>query len=129
MPVHKGVFHLKEYIMQELEMPYQVVAISTGDMGKPDAKQIDIEIWMPSLQKYLETHSADYMSDYQARRLKTYVQRNGTNELVHMNDATGIAFSRIPAAIIENYQTKEGTVIIPKILRPFMYGKKEISNG
>lgn len=119
---------IQEHIMSELELPYQVVSICTGDMGKPDAKQMDIEVYMPGMGKYLETHSADYMSDFQARRLKTFVKTKDSKELVHMNDATVVAFSRILAAILENYQTEKGTVRIPKVLKPFMYGIKEIKH-
>ena len=124
----KALVAIQEYIMNELAIPYQVVSICTGDMGKPDAKQIDIEAWMPGLNRYLETHSADYITDFQSRRLKTFVKRENGKELVYMNDATAVAFSRILAAIIENFQTKKGTVTIPKVLRPCMFGKKEISN-
>ena len=118
---------IQEYIMSSLELPYQVVAISTGDMGKPAARQIDLETWMPGQQKYRETHSADYVTDYQARRLKTFITRETGKELAHMNDATALAFSRIFAAIIENYQTEKGSVRIPSILIPLMNGLKEIS--
>ena len=64
---------VQEYLMQQLNLPYQVVMVCTGDMGKPDARQIDIEVWLPGQQRYRETHSADLMTDYQARRLNTRV--------------------------------------------------------
>lgn len=112
---------IQEEIMQELKLPYRVVNVCTGDMGGPDARQIDIETWMPAQNKYRETHSADYMGDYQSRRLETKVKRkNGKTELVHMNDATCIAIGRTLIAILENYQNADGSVTIPEVLRPYM---------
>ena len=111
--------------MQGLEIPYQVVEICTGDMGGPDAKQIDIEAWLPSENRYRETHTADLMTDYQSRRVGTKVKVGSKTEFVHMIDATAFAVGRTLIAIIENYQTKDGTVKIPKALQKYV-GKKEI---
>jgi len=112
---------IQEYLMQALKIPYQVVAICTGDMGAPDARQIDIEAWMPGENKYRETHTADYMGDYQARRLNTKMRRkHGGIEFVHMNDATAIAMSRTPIAIIENYQTADGKIRVPEVLQKYL---------
>ncbi|MEK7151255.1 MAG: serine--tRNA ligase [Patescibacteria group bacterium] len=117
---------IQEYLMQALGVPYRVVQICTGDMGGPDARQIDIECWMPGQNRYRETHTADLMTDYQARRLNTKVKRaGGKTEFVHMNDATAIAIGRTIIAIMENYQTKKGTIVVPKVLRKWM-GVKEI---
>jgi len=121
---------IQEYFFQSLNIPYQVVAICTGDMGGPDARQIDIEAWMPGQNRYRETHTADLMTDYQARRLGIKVKRSppvgGGTEFIHMNDATALALSRTPIAIMENYQTKKGTIEVPKVLRKYMGGMKEI---
>lgn len=117
---------IQEHLMQSLGVPYRVVQICTGDMGGPDARQIDIESWMPGQGRYRETHTADLMTDYQARRLNIKVKRGGKAEFVHMNDATAIAIGRTIIAIMENYQTKEGTIKIPKVLRKYMFGIKEI---
>lgn len=123
MQEHLFLVAIQEHLMQALKIPYRVVNICTGDMGAPDAHQIDIECWMPGQGKYRETHTADYMTDYQARRLRTRVKReNGDTVFVHMNDATAIAMSRVPIAIIENYQTAEGFVNIPDALKPWMHG-------
>lgn len=120
------IVSIQEYLMRSFELPYQVVAICTGDMGGPDARQIDIETWMPSQNKYRETHTSDMMTDYQARRLGTKVKRaNSKTELVHMNDATAFALGRIIIAILENYQRKDGKVDVPKILQKYV-GKKVI---
>ncbi|OGM05773.1 serine--tRNA ligase [Candidatus Woesebacteria bacterium GWB1_43_5] len=116
---------VQEYLMQQLEIPYQVVAICTGDMGTPDFRQIDIDSWMPGQDKYRETHTSDYMTDYQSRRLNFKVSIKGKNEFVHMNDATAFAMGRTIIAILENYQQKDGSVEIPKVLQKYM-GKEKI---
>ena len=116
-----------EYLVQALQLPYQVLIMCTGDMGKQDARHIDIEVWMPGQNKYRETHTSDLMTDFQARRLNTRVKRNsGETQYVHMNDATAFALSRTVVAIMENYQTKKGTIEVPKVLRKYMGGVKEI---
>ena len=117
---------IQEYLMQSLGIPYRVMQICTGDMGGPDARQIDIESWMPGQGRYRETHTADLMTDFQARRLNIKVKRGGKAEFVHMNDATAIAIGRTIIAVMENYQTEKGTIKIPKVLRKYMFGVKEI---
>lgn len=115
-----------EHMVQELVLPYQVLIMCTGDMGKQDARHLDLEIWMPGQNKYRETHTSDLMTDFQARRLNTRVKRNdGEFQHVHMNDATAFALSRIVVAIMENYQTEKGTIKIPKVLQKYT-GFKEI---
>ena len=118
---------LQEYFMRQLGLPYQVVAVCTGDMGAPDVRQIDIETWMPGQGVYRETHSADLMGEYQARRLGVRVRRDsGEKEFVHMNDATVFALGRILIAIIENNQQPDGTVLVPEVLRSYMGGLREV---
>ncbi|MEK7075205.1 MAG: serine--tRNA ligase [Patescibacteria group bacterium] len=120
---------LQEHINQCLELPYQVVEISTGDMGAPDYRQIDIETWLPGQDRYRETHTSDYMTDFQSRRLNIKVKRkDGKTELVYMNDATAAA-GRTLIAILENYQQEDGTIVIPEALQPFMFGKKKITKA
>ncbi len=109
---------IQEHLMQQLEIPYQVVMICTGDMGGPDARQIDIEAWFPAQNKYRETHTSDLNTDYQARRLNTKVSRNGKNEFVHMNDATVFA-GRPLLSILENNQQKDGSIVVPKALQKY----------
>jgi seryl-tRNA synthetase len=114
------IISVQEHLLQELELPYQVVSLCTGDMGKPDFRQIDMETWVPSQEKYRETHTSDYMTDYQSRRLGTfYKNKEGVRELVHMNDATAFAIGRILIMILENHQQKDGSVNIPKALRKY----------
>ena len=119
------ILAIQEHMIQELGLPYQVVAISTGDMGVPDARQIDIETWMPGQNKYRETHTSDLMTDFQSRRLGIRFKRDNKSEFVHMNDATAFA-GRTLIAIMENFQTEKGTIKIPKILQKYMGGIKEI---
>ncbi len=124
---HLFLIALQEKIMQLLGIPYQVLTKCTADIGKPNARGVDIEAWLPGQGKYRETHTADFMTDYQARRLKTRVRREGGEiELIYTNDATALPLSRGPIAIIENYQTAEGDVIVPEVLRPYMGNKEKI---
>lgn len=114
---------IQEYLMGSLGLPYQVMAICTGDMGVPDFKQVDIETWMPGQDKYRETNTSDYNTDYQSRRLNIKVKKdNGETELVHMNDATAFAIGRTIIAIMENFQQADGSVKIPEVLRKYMPG-------
>ncbi len=118
---------IQEHVLKTLNLPYQVVAVCTGDMGFPDTRQLDIETWMPGQNKYRETHSSDYTGGFQARRLNTRVRRaDGKIEHVHMNDATVVASGRTLIAIIENYQQADGSIKIPEALRPYMGGREFI---
>ncbi|OGC38417.1 serine--tRNA ligase [candidate division WWE3 bacterium RBG_13_37_7] len=111
---------IQEYLLQKLELPYQVVHICTGDMGKPDFRQIDMECYIPTQKKYRETHTSDYMTDYQSRRLNTmYIDEKGNKKYVHMNDATAIAIGRILIAILENHQKADGSVRVPEALTAY----------
>ena len=121
---------IQEYLMQSLKIPYQVVAICTGDMGGPDYRQIDIESWMPGQNRYRETHTSDYMTDYQSRRLQTRVRMNkGETIFVHMNDATAFAMGRTIIAILENYQQEDGLIKIPEVLKQYMNKRDVISKN
>jgi seryl-tRNA synthetase len=121
---HLFMVAIQEKIMQLLEVPYQVLLKCTADIGKPNARGIDIEAWLPGQDKYRETHTADYMTDYQARRLKTRVRReNGDIQLVHTNDATALPLSRGPIAIMENHQQADGSIGVPVKLQPYLRGR------
>ncbi len=123
---HLFLLSLQEALMQKLELPYRVVENCTGDMGWTDARQFDIEAWFPSQNKYRETHSCSNTTDFQSRGIGTkYKTREGKKGLVYTLNATG--FSQRPIlAILENFQTKEGTVRVPKALRDYV-GKSEIT--
>jgi len=123
----KLIVGLQEYLVQQLKIPYRLVHICTGDTGGPDYNQFDIECWMPSQNKYRETHTSDYMTDYQTRGIKSfYKDKDGTRKLLHTNDATAFALGRTLITIIENYQQKDGSVKIPEVLQEYMGGIKEI---
>lgn len=112
---------IQEYLMAQLGLPYRVLKKCTFDIGKPNASGMDIEVWLPGQDKYRETHTADYMTDYQARRLNTRVRReSGDLELIYTNDATAFALGRIMIAIIENGQEVDGKVKIPIVLQPYL---------
>ncbi len=117
---HLFLVAIQEYLMQQLGLPYHVLEKCTADIGRPNAKGVDIEVWVPSQNMYRETHTADYIGDYQTRAMKTRVRReDGTIVLAHTNDAT--AFSQRPlVGILENYQTTEGDVVVPEVLRPYL---------
>lgn len=112
---------LQEHMIQQLGLPHQVIQICTGDTGKPDFNQYDIECWIPAQKRYRETHTSDYMTDFQARRLNIrYKDKTGKNQYVHMNDATAMAIPRTLIAILENYQQADGSVIVPKVLQQYV---------
>ncbi|MHA7776308.1 serine--tRNA ligase [Roseibium sp. M-1] len=118
---------IQERLMQLIGIPYQKLQKCTFDIGKPNAKGSDIEAWLPGQDKYRETHTADYMTDYQARRLNTRVRRTeGALEFIHTNDATAFACGRALIAIIENYQNEDMSVTVPDVLQSYMGGRKTI---
>lgn len=124
---HLLMIAIQEYLMQQLKLPHHVLNKCTADIGKPNARGVDLEVWLPGHNRYLETHTADFMTDYQARRLQTrYKKASGEVELVHINDATAYAPGRTMIGIIENYQNDNGTITVPEILRPYMGGQASI---
>lgn len=125
---HEKMVGFSEALLQNLELPYQVLRMCTGDMGAGQRKKYDIETWFPGQQKYRETHSASYFNDFQARRLNIkYQAKDGTTKFVYTLNNTMAATPRLLAAIIENYQQKDGTIKVPKVLVPYM-GKEIITN-
>lgn len=123
---HLLMIAIQEYLMQQVGLPYRVMQKCTADIGKPNARGVDIDVWLPSQNQYRETHTADLITDYQTRRMNTRVRRmDGRLELAHTNDATALS-QRPLIGIIENFQTAEGDVIVPEVLRPFMGGRERI---
>jgi seryl-tRNA synthetase len=117
-----------EKILQLLELPYQVISLCTGDLGFSAAKTYDIEVWMPSQNKYREISSCSNCLDFQARRAGIRFRRKGGKkpEYVHTLNGSGLAVGRTFAAILENNQNPDGSVVIPEILIPYMGGLKII---
>ncbi len=120
---HLFMVAIQEYLMTQLGLPFQTLEKCTADIGRPNAKGVDINTWLPGQNAYRETHTADYITDYQARPMKTRVRRDsGGIEYVHTNDAT--VFSERPlVAILENNQTADGKVVVPEVLRPYLGGR------
>lgn len=118
---HEYFLSLQEKLMRELGLPYRVVAICTGDMGWGDARQYDIETWIPSEKRYRETQSCSNTTDFQARGLNIkYKNADGKSEFVHTLNGTAFAIGRMLIAIFENYQTKDGTIKIPEALQGYV---------
>jgi seryl-tRNA synthetase len=118
-----------ETILQRLELPYRVVLLCTGDMGFSAAKTYDIEVWMPIQNVYREISSCSNFEDFQARRGNIRFKRKGQKgtQLVHTLNGSGLAVGRTVAALLENYQHADGSVVIPEALRPYMGGKERIA--
>ena len=117
---HKLLLSVEEKLMKALELPYQVINICTGDLGRPAASKYDIETWLPSEDKYRETHSTSNCTDFQARRLNIrYKDKNGKMQFVHTLNGTAFAIGRILIMIMENYQQKDGSIKVPKALQKY----------
>lgn len=117
-----------EEVLKRLELPYRLVKLATGDLGFSSAMTYDIEVWMPSYERYVEISSCSNFESYQARRanIRFRPDSGGKPEFVHTLNGSGLAVGRTVAAILENCQEKDGSVTIPEVLRPFM-GKDRIN--
>lgn len=125
--LHQEMQAISEEILQELDLPYHVIQNSTGDMGAGKYKMFDTETWMPARNGYGETHSNSNLTDWQARRLNMkFKNKKGDTNYCYTLNNTVIASPRILIAILENYQTADGSVIIPKVLQKYI-GKEKIS--
>ena len=118
-----------EEVLQKLNIPYRVVKLSSGDLGFSSAMTYDIEVWMPSYDRYVEISSCSNFEDYQARRANIRFRRSAKDkpEFVHTLNGSGLAVGRTVAAILENYQQADGSVEIPEILQPYMGGVRRIT--
>ena len=116
-----------QQILKKLELPYRVVMLSTGDMGFSAEKTYDLEVWIPSENKYREISSCSSCGQFQARRMKAKF-KNDKNETVFLAtlNGSGLAIGRTLIAIMENYQQKDGSVIIPEALKPYMHNQERI---
>ena len=112
-----------EAILQQLELPYRVVLLSTGDMGFGAAKTYDLEVWLPAQNTYREISSCSNCEAFQARRMQTrFRNAQGKTELVHTLNGSGLAVGRAMVAVIENHQQPDGSIAIPAALRPYLGG-------
>ena len=116
-----------EKILKELGIPYRKIVLATGDASFASAKTYDLEVWSPAMKRYLEVASCSNCTDFQARRMNTKYQAiNNELKFVHTLNGSGVALARTLIAILENYQQKDGSVIIPQVLRPYLDGKERI---
>lgn len=128
---HQKLLQISEEVLQDLELPYQVLEVCTGDMGAPKYRQYDLEAWVPSQNCYRETHSCSNITEWQARRTNLRYRDNadGKVKFAHTLNNTGIATPRALVPFIENHQNADGTVNIPEKLRPYMGGVSKIGKN
>lgn len=125
--MHEKLLKIEEEIWQGLEIPYHIVNIAAGDLGAPAAKKYDMEYWSPVNQKYQEITSCSNCTDFQARAVNVRVRRkDGTIEFVHTLNGTAIPLARALVVILENYATSDGKLKVPKVLQPYLGGRKEL---
>ncbi len=118
-----------ETILQKLELPYRKVILCGGDIGFSSAKTFDLEVWLPSQEKYREISSCSNFQDFQARRMMARFRNaeTGKPELLHTINGSGLAIGRTLVAILENYQQQDGSVTIPTVLQPYLNGMQSIA--
>ncbi len=128
---HKFLLQISEEVLQDLELPYQVLEVCTGDMGAPKYRQYDLEAWVPSQNCYRETHSCSNITDWQARRTNLRYRDNaeGKVRFCHTLNNTGIATPRALVPFIENHQQEDGSIRIPEKLQPYLGGRKFIGKN
>jgi seryl-tRNA synthetase len=117
---HDFLLSMEEKLMQLLEIPYRVLRICTGDLGRPAARKFDIEAWIPSENRYRETHSTSNCTDFQSRRLNIRYKTKEGLEFIHTLNGTAFAIGRTLIAILENYQQKDGSIKVPKVLEKYL---------
>ena len=117
-----------EEVLKRLKLPYRTVVLSTGDLGQSMAKTYDIEVWLPSQQKYREISSCSNAEGFQARRANIKFKEGGVGkaDVVHTLNGSGLAVGRTLVAILENFQQKDGSIVVPEVLRPYMHGMEVI---
>jgi seryl-tRNA synthetase len=124
---HQEILYNSEEVLQMLELPYRVVNVCGGDLGRPQIQKFDLETWMPSRDSYSETHSASRFHDFQSRRLDMrYRGADGNVSFCHTLNNTVIASPRILIAILENHQQPDGSIALPPALRPYLNGMERI---
>ncbi|MFL5785501.1 MAG: serine--tRNA ligase [Bacteriovoracaceae bacterium] len=126
--IHQKMFDSATEILEKLGLPYRAIVLCTGDMGFASQKTYDLEVWVPSQQKYREISSISNCGDFQARRANIrFRNKEGKVEFAHTLNGSGLAVGRTVVAILENYQQKDGSVQVPEVLWPYMGGMKVIS--
>jgi len=119
----EGLLLDAEDVLKKLNIHYRVSLLCTGDIGFSSAKTYDIEVWLPGQNIYREISSCSNFESFQARRAKIrYRKTNGKIDLLHTLNGSGLAIGRTVMAVMENYQTKDGFITVPEVLRPYMHG-------
>ncbi|MCL4153076.1 UNVERIFIED_CONTAM: hypothetical protein GTU68_016670 [Idotea baltica] len=118
---------LQEEIVSDLELPYRVITVAAGDLGAPAAKKYDLEVWLPSEQRYRELTSCSNYLDYSARRMGTRIKTEDGTELAHTLNGTACAIGRTLLFLFENHLQEDGSVVVPEALRPYCGGLERIS--
>lgn len=125
--VHQQILEIEEALWQAIGIPYHVINIASGDLGAPAAKKYDIEYWSPVDGKYRELTSCSNCTDYQARNLNIRVRRaDGSVEMAHTLNGTAVSLARSLVAVIEHFQTTDGKLMVPEVLRPYLQNRAEI---
>jgi seryl-tRNA synthetase len=125
--IHELLLEYEEELFQKLQIPYRVIKMCSGDLGAPASKKYDIEAWIPSQNKYREVTSTSNCTDFQSRRLNIKYRNKNEFNYVHTLNGTAVAIGRTLIAIMENYQQKDGSIAIPKVLQAYVGKKKIIS--
>ncbi|MGI9611925.1 MAG: aminoacyl--tRNA ligase-related protein, partial [Acidimicrobiales bacterium] len=113
---------MQEEIVGDLGLPYRVITVASGDLGPSAAKKYDLEVWLPSEQRYREVTSCSNYTDFSARRMSTRIKTDSGNVLAHTLNGTATAIGRTLLSIMENHQQPDGTVAVPEVLRPYCGG-------
>ena len=122
--MHEEILSIERELADGLKLPYRVIDIASGDLGGPAYRKYDLEAWLVSKSGYGEITSASNCTDYQSRRLNIrYRTADGDTAFVHTLNGTAVNTSRWPLAVVENYQTEEGTIRVPDVLRPYLGGR------
>jgi seryl-tRNA synthetase len=136
LPEHSEAEHQRmtasaETVLQRLDLPYRVMALSTGDMGFAAQKTYDIEVWLPGQGTYREISSCSNCGEFQARRMKARCRKAGEKgtRFVHTLNGSGVAVGRALIAVMENHQQEDGSIVVPEVLRPYMHGMERIQHG
>ena len=126
---HERMTGCAEKVLQLLELPYRKVVLCTGDMGFASQKTYDLEVWLPGQGKYREISSCSVCGDFQARRMNARYRGAEGLGFVHTLNGSGVAVGRALVAVLENYQEADGSILVPKVLRPYMGGTERITRG